>query len=838
MAELTISTDEVVGIKKEIDEGAYDLIFQALQEDIYSFPIKSFVRETISNSLDAAAERRIAEAILYNNEPVDNYYRQEHDDKLLKDSAWDPSYFKLEHLSSDDHVKVKYKEGATRDTISISDRGVGLGNKRLKGWFKIGYSSKRNMRGLYGKFGMGAKAGLATGIEYFTMTTWYNGYKSSFMVFKHDYDPMTQEHPEGKKEVWKVTMADGKEVEKIIYWEPTTRKNGVKVTLPVKKHNKNAFLSAVRQQFSYFRGQVILTYPYNNGSGYGTDKLDGTPLYESDTILIPESSPYSIPHIIVDGINYGPISWQELELENRQGRFGLKVKANDVDITQSREALKWTDKTKKVVLDGLKAAKKEAASYISSVTKTENNSANVFKRIHALFQTAKSSENEVARTFSTFLNIIELIPEITIPEVVVNNRQFRASLDNTTFRQLFYYYKLVLVSSTTTRNGVIINRSQVTSFENLPTNIVFASKTGMGEKISLLMFDEFDSDSFLYIRPYNRDYVQKIHGVLDAEHILHKYIQMSINGLAVNLDERTFSFKEKEEEKSETIVHKEAINWAAIRKRNAETLYRSYTMKEEHKYVRGEGWNDVYEREMDKETLRIRSIPDRFDKNTIVCTQEHKHLASMLEYYNSQVSNTRERFTILHISKEALKHFLPTCTYITEYLKTYNPKTKSIMVGEAFRNLNTLNKTKQLLESSSEYFVKNNTSVVKLLTSMDFIKYIRAVDSSPSTLKEELARCYIPEDILTSVLGYLDQLAQVQDVIGTESDDTIAKMTKELLGGEILHVNAYDKEFYDELKIELDRLIPLGPILNNVNSSISNPEEFITLVNKILPLIS
>jgi len=45
MAELHVVEDERPGIKKEIDEGAMDLIFQAIQEDIYSFPIPSFVRK-------------------------------------------------------------------------------------------------------------------------------------------------------------------------------------------------------------------------------------------------------------------------------------------------------------------------------------------------------------------------------------------------------------------------------------------------------------------------------------------------------------------------------------------------------------------------------------------------------------------------------------------------------------------------------------------------------------------------------------------------------------------------------------------------------------------------
>ena len=137
MAEIDIIQEERPGIMKEVDEGALDLIFQAIQEDIYSSPIKSFVREGISNGLDAIVERNIFGAINA-GEPVENYYLQRNDGKLLKDSAFDSSYYKLAFLSSNDKVMVHYKEGMPRDIITIKDSGVGMGGSRLKGFFKLG----------------------------------------------------------------------------------------------------------------------------------------------------------------------------------------------------------------------------------------------------------------------------------------------------------------------------------------------------------------------------------------------------------------------------------------------------------------------------------------------------------------------------------------------------------------------------------------------------------------------------------------------------------------------------------------------------------------------------
>lgn len=131
---------ETPGIAKEIDEGAIDLVFDVFQEGIYAYPIKSFVREAISNGLDAIVEKQIHQKIAA-GDPVEKYYRQEFDDKLLKDSAYDPDYYDDKYLSQeDDAVVVKYLMSSEkrRHTIKIIDQGIGLGGERLSGFFRIG----------------------------------------------------------------------------------------------------------------------------------------------------------------------------------------------------------------------------------------------------------------------------------------------------------------------------------------------------------------------------------------------------------------------------------------------------------------------------------------------------------------------------------------------------------------------------------------------------------------------------------------------------------------------------------------------------------------------------
>jgi len=205
MAELHIDQDERPGILKEIDEGAKDLIFQAMQEDIYSFPIRSFVRETISNCIDSNREKEIAKDIILSGAPESDHFLQREDDgKLLKDSSFDRGYYNPNYLNDSNTIYVTYEDKEDgRDLFTITDNGVGLGGERLRGYFRLGYSSKRNLKNLIGKFGVGAKSGLATGVDYYTMETRYNGFKTTFMIFKHDYESVTQQNPNGFTEKWR-----------------------------------------------------------------------------------------------------------------------------------------------------------------------------------------------------------------------------------------------------------------------------------------------------------------------------------------------------------------------------------------------------------------------------------------------------------------------------------------------------------------------------------------------------------------------------------------------------------------------------------------------------------
>lgn len=150
--ETTIKSKD--GIKKTIDEQSMGMALDILQRGLYSYPIKSTVRELASNAHDALKERDVAIAIISGKEKIEDHFDQSlGEDGIYHASGWDPNYFDLDWLDVDPYVKIYYEEGKLRDSLRIVDNGVGLGGERLLGYFKVNYSSKRANKDTLGRFG-------------------------------------------------------------------------------------------------------------------------------------------------------------------------------------------------------------------------------------------------------------------------------------------------------------------------------------------------------------------------------------------------------------------------------------------------------------------------------------------------------------------------------------------------------------------------------------------------------------------------------------------------------------------------------------------------------------
>lgn len=825
MAELTLSKDEVVGIKKEIEEDSLELIFNALQSDIYSFPIKSFIRETISNGLDSNIEKNVFRKI-NDGDPVEKYYLQRQDDKLLKDSEYNPSYYDINYLSTDDVVTVEYITDSPRDRVIIKDNGVGLGGRRLKMYFKIGASSKRNFLTARGLYGLGSKSALATGADYYIMTTVYNGYKTSFMIYNRDYENITPESSEGKIEVWKVTMADNTIVDKNIYWEKTDELNSVTIEVEIKKHNRITCINAVKDQFQYFNGNVRLGVTDNNYTSW--DNLNDTPEFESDNLLIPRYSTYYSPHILVDGIAYGVVSWSELELEDRQGKVALKVTANEVDITQSRESLKWTDKTKNTILRAIKKAEEEASEYVRSKISIDNEE-NIFL-LNSSYNTISSNNNSVISTFSKFLRMHRIKPfyKITLEDngeeydeedygdlfsegKAFNPNIINAPLGPELFEFMFYSFDLKRVYIQTEKNKLKLKSETVHSFDSISSSIiVYGEDIVLGSKLANHLLTKYNVNSFIYIRKN----VTRVRGTIRLGNAGFKYETERIKDFTLNiikkyctlnLDDYEVTFDDVEFE--ETVLEDNVVNLAKIRKLNKEILWYQYDTRLDYSSI-------VFDRF--KHTLKISDLKDytKLYNKLIIVPASYNKLGKMLLVMNQLKKDPN--LICVFVAEDNIKYFEELGgIHIKNYFRTPNINTGELMIGEKLVEINTYYQMSKLKEKYSSFFDKSN--LIESLTSIDKIKFNSFHIQGGVKIKELLKNSLSDEKAVEDIFSYLDVLAEFQTVVGTKDKELIAAKSLELFSSDKIHnVYAYDKDYIDSVEEELERISCIAPILRNL----------------------
>jgi hypothetical protein len=356
---------------KTLDSNAISLLMGMAQRDQYSFPQKSAVREIASNAVDALNERNVAISILSGKSTVEDHYLPR-TEGIYSDSVFDKGYYDLQWLSNLDHVYIIYHNNGDleRDELTIRDFGVGLWGNRLRGYFNLGYSTKRNSRFALGKFGIGAKSALSTGVPFYTMTTRYNGKKTSFNVYMQTVEPITPRFNtvEGT-ENQSFQMQIGENRFMTVYYENTKETNGLDITLQVKKHHKNQYIDAVKSQLMYFKE----VHFFEDTAGQRTEvSVKAKILYEDDTMVISENSFHNKPHLLIDRVNYGNIEFTELELEDKKGNVGIKVKADNISVNPSRERVIWDDKTKQTIQEAFNSVVVNAGQRLQSELDTTN----------------------------------------------------------------------------------------------------------------------------------------------------------------------------------------------------------------------------------------------------------------------------------------------------------------------------------------------------------------------------------------------------------------------------------------------------------------------------------
>lgn len=392
MAIQEIESKEIVtrnSVARGIEESAIGLMMDIVQSTQYQYPIESCVREITANAIDSVTERNRAVDILTGKSKVSDFF-VERSEALYKDSKWDPSYYNTKYFSDNNTVTITYKDrdGVGRcNSLVIKDEGVGLGLSRIFGVLGVGWSTKRLRKDTMGSFGLGSKSGLATGADYYTIRTAHNGVRYEVRVYNRKYQSMIGEF---NLDTGLPNIANIKGDE-VIYGEPYEGTNFTEFEIPVLKTSKQQYIDACKKQLLYMK-DIRLIVDNCNGHAYEENFL-APPFYNSSNIILSDNNYYSKPHIVVvkgdmesdTGMCYGFLDFDEMESSPIHGNIGIKCPIRQVtvdedgnevvinegiDVTPSREAVRYTPQTIAFINAQFAKAKDEATLIVEESLKT------------------------------------------------------------------------------------------------------------------------------------------------------------------------------------------------------------------------------------------------------------------------------------------------------------------------------------------------------------------------------------------------------------------------------------------------------------------------------------
>ena len=441
-------------IKKRIHAGSESIMFSVLQATQYMYPYKSAVREIVSNSIDSVNERNNSIKILHGELEISDIYIEKKGD-AFKESVFDADYYDEKWLSSNDKVIIEYIEHDTdtRDRIRFIDEGVGLGGSRLINMFGLGFSTKRNSKSQAGNFGLGSKSLLSTGIDYYTMTSRYNGRVYSFNIYKDHISPAISKFNEDGSMNQIETFIDASGDEHLIYYQETKEKNGVIVEAEVKRHRKQDYVSGIKSQLGFIDNVVFQTKYGRENTSPTVSNIRNKVVYSTDNLIVGEADYYAVPQIILTPgedsnvfLNYGKINWEELEMKKYPGNVCFIMDINKVDVTPSRESVIYNSRTRGAITKMIEIAQKTVGYMIAKEIK----GAKCLPDHMALFEGIKSNSNAVP-------GLSELYKIVDISSISAKYKTFRLG---TAAKQLENrkIEKEVLFTKTDKPNGYGSNR--------------------------------------------------------------------------------------------------------------------------------------------------------------------------------------------------------------------------------------------------------------------------------------------------------------------------------------------------------------------------------------------
>lgn len=284
-----VDIGEFESIEAGISQESLPFVLGALSDNLYSNKFESIVRELCSNMHDTTEEAN-------SNKPYYVIF-----DKNIEDDSW--------------YIKFK-------------DYGTGLSPDDIKNIYMVyGNSSRRNSDVYLGSWGLGSKSPLSYNKNNFYLNTVVNNIKYEYIYFKTETLPTID----------------------LLNSYPVNEQNGTEIIIKLiedtKKQDYVKFINACKSQLRYFSNVIVINnINYNNESFNNDFKIYNHKYFKyceyNDNL-----------HIVFGQVKY-EVDFNKLNLSFPYSflpNIGLYFKIGELDVTLSRENLKYTKKTIKAL---------------------------------------------------------------------------------------------------------------------------------------------------------------------------------------------------------------------------------------------------------------------------------------------------------------------------------------------------------------------------------------------------------------------------------------------------------------------------------------------------------
>lgn len=233
----------------------------------------------------------------------------------------------------DSHVMAGYDRpieislpSAERLEFVVQDYGLGLNVDDLRNIYAMyGASNKRHTNDVAGMLGLGSKSGLSYA-EAFTIVAVKGGVKTVAMSTKDEH---------------------GVGVIKVLDTVGTDEPNGVRITIPVERHDVDDFHYAAHNIFQFWEPGTVLI----DGEAPELPKWRATALRLDEwdhTFLVRNDAGLDRSYVIMGNVGY-PVP--DADVGRSSYRFVARLNIGDVSIPPSREEVQFTPHTKATLSD-------------------------------------------------------------------------------------------------------------------------------------------------------------------------------------------------------------------------------------------------------------------------------------------------------------------------------------------------------------------------------------------------------------------------------------------------------------------------------------------------------